>query len=88
MVIHEENRQRKYKCELCSKAFYTPSGLKYHNRKHLGLSIKCQLCSKEYYRQIDLDRHMNRHNAVPINKHNVKPMTKNKVSFSYYFYLL
>lgn len=84
MVIHEENRQRDYKCELCPKAFYTPSGLRYHVRKHLGQSIKCQFCPKEYYRQIDLDRHMSTHNAVAINKNDIKKVTKTKVSLNLY----
>lgn len=87
MVIHDENRERDYKCEFCPKAFYTPSGLKYHRRMHLGEVIKCPLCPKEYYRQIDLDRHMISHNALTINKDKIKPMTKNKVSLKlcYFF---
>lgn len=68
MEIHEENRQKKYKCEFCDKAFFNRGALNVHRRIHLGQMVPCRLCPKEFFRQVDLDRHLLRHSAAHLQK--------------------
>ncbi|KAM7349576.1 uncharacterized protein ACRADG_008450 [Cochliomyia hominivorax] len=60
LAVHDENRVAKYKCELCPRTFFTPSGLRYHRVTHTGEVAKCNSCSKSFYRQIDLQYHIRR----------------------------
>ncbi|KAM7349579.1 uncharacterized protein ACRADG_008451 isoform 2-T3 [Cochliomyia hominivorax] len=60
LVVHDENRAKDYKCDLCPKAFYTSSGLRYHRISHMGGMVKCHICSKSFNRRIDLEYHIRR----------------------------
>ncbi len=50
LITHDQNRKRTFKCEQCSKAFFTPLDVSRHTRNVHGIQArpKCSICSKDF----------------------------------------
>ncbi|XP_058293016.1 PR domain zinc finger protein 5 [Hylobates moloch] len=59
-VVHE--RHKKYRCELCNKAFVTPSVLRSHKKTHTGEKEKiCPYCGQKFASSGTLRVHIRSH---------------------------
>ncbi|VTJ81851.1 Hypothetical predicted protein [Marmota monax] len=59
-VVHE--RHKKYSCELCNKAFVTPSVLRSHKKTHTGEKEKvCPYCGQKFASSGTLRVHIRSH---------------------------
>uniref|UniRef100_A0A8C8UKH2 Zinc finger protein n=1 Tax=Peromyscus maniculatus bairdii TaxID=230844 RepID=A0A8C8UKH2_PERMB len=66
-VVHE--RHKKYRCELCNKAFVTPSVLRSHKKTHTGEKEKvCPYCGQKFASSGTLRVHIRSHTgeAIPM----------------------
>ncbi|XP_060229734.1 PR domain zinc finger protein 5 isoform X2 [Meriones unguiculatus] len=66
-VVHE--RHKKYRCELCNKAFVTPSVLRSHKKTHTGEKEKvCPYCGQKFASSGTLRVHIRSHTgeAIPV----------------------
>ncbi|XP_061056583.1 PR domain zinc finger protein 5 isoform X2 [Eubalaena glacialis] len=64
-VVHE--RHKKYRCELCNKAFVTPSVLRSHKKTHTGEKEKiCPYCGQKFASSGTLRVHIRSHTGEPI----------------------
>ena len=63
MKIHEKSK--KYKCDVCLKAFHQKSNLIKHYRIHTGEKpFACQLCDKKFAYKYSLVQHLATHSEV------------------------
>ncbi|KAJ9584518.1 hypothetical protein L9F63_021128, partial [Diploptera punctata] len=65
-LFNHERRHEMYKnkfpCQLCSKVFRTPSGLKYHMSVHTGkYPVYCETCGKGMHSEMILEEHKATH---------------------------
>ncbi|PSN54481.1 hypothetical protein C0J52_05554 [Blattella germanica] len=65
-LFNHERRHEMYKnkfpCELCTKVFRTPSGLRYHMSTHTGkYAVYCEICGKGMHSEIVLEEHKATH---------------------------
>ena len=60
---HNPNRERVFRCNVCSKAFFTNNILQKHQRHvHKGeRSYDCRICEKSFVSLGDLNRHLKTH---------------------------
>ncbi|KAM9677452.1 PR domain zinc finger protein 5 isoform 2-T2 [Trichechus inunguis] len=64
-VVHE--RHKKYRCELCNKAFVTPSVLRSHKKTHTGEKEKiCPYCGQKFASSGTLRVHIRSHTGETI----------------------
>uniref|UniRef100_A0A8B9WSR8 Zinc finger protein n=1 Tax=Bos mutus grunniens TaxID=30521 RepID=A0A8B9WSR8_BOSMU len=64
-VVHE--RHKKYRCELCNKAFVTPSVLRSHKKTHTGEKEKiCPYCGQKFASSGTLRVHIRSHTGEAI----------------------
>ncbi|KAK7819463.1 hypothetical protein U0070_015997, partial [Myodes glareolus] len=62
-VVHE--RHKKYRCELCNKAFVTPSVLRSHKKTHTGEKEKvCPYCGQKFASSGTLRVHIRSHTGM------------------------
>uniref|UniRef100_A0A2K6G5W8 Zinc finger protein n=1 Tax=Propithecus coquereli TaxID=379532 RepID=A0A2K6G5W8_PROCO len=64
-VVHE--RHKKYRCELCNKAFVTPSVLRSHKKTHTGEKEKvCPYCGQKFASSGTLRVHIRSHTGEAV----------------------
>ncbi|KAB0343701.1 hypothetical protein FD754_020627 [Muntiacus muntjak] len=64
-VVHE--RHKKYRCELCNKAFVTPSVLRSHKKTHTGEKEKiCPYCGQKFASSGTLRVHIRSHTVTTV----------------------
>ena len=64
--LHDDAKERPFKCSLCNKAFRDKCNLNAHQRTHTGtVSYRCEICEMLFTRQSSLRRHQRRkHHGV------------------------
>jgi KRAB domain-containing zinc finger protein len=65
-VHSEEERVRKYACDMCDKLFFEPDKVRKHKRFfHLKLrNYKCNLCGETFRQKTTLDNHLDKHAGI------------------------
>lgn len=58
MVVHQKERPRPYRCDLCGKCYPSPQVLEVHHRTHTGeRPYRCQFCGRRFNQQSHLNDH-------------------------------
>ena len=58
-TVAEPRKAFKWKCELCGKAFISPSKLQRHSYSHSGLKpFQCNVCNKSFSQSVNLQTHI------------------------------
>ncbi len=62
----EEERVRKYACDMCDKLFFEPDKVRKHKRFfHLKLrNYKCDQCGETFRQKTTLDNHLDKHAGI------------------------
>ena len=65
-ITHREDKEKKHKCDKCTKAFHFINKLKRHKKIHTGeMDFSCSFCDKKFHQSGNLKTHINKHHEVP-----------------------
>ncbi|XP_067637751.1 zinc finger protein 382-like isoform X3 [Eurosta solidaginis] len=64
-IMRSHQKERRFKCDICSKAFYSPPTLKEHKNSHKKVrDYICEVCEKAFKSRKHLTQHNRIHDSV------------------------
>ena len=57
-MSHHHGDHLPFKCNLCTKGYFSKSGLESHTQLHKGNVFQCPICDKTTTRKFSLNRHL------------------------------